>query len=185
MNGSLPIPRTGPGLPFGRDKNESRKFRVSFGYFNTYGSPSEFIVNTDETAVATTTTSTTTTVAPTTTSTTTTAAPTTTSTTTTAAPTVFSVTNSGTGSYVINGSNNPTLNLIRGTTYTFNINAAGHPFWIKTTQTTGQANTYATGITNNGTANGTLTFIVAGNAPSTLYYNCEYHSSMAGIINIT
>jgi hypothetical protein len=140
------------------------------------------------TPAPTTTTTTTTTPAPTTTTTTTTTpAPTTTTTTTTttAAPTSFSVTNSGSGSYVISGSNNPTLNLIRGTTYTFNINTPGHPFWIKTTQTTGQTNAYNTGITNNGAENGSLTFVVANNAPDTLYYNCEFHSSMAGIINIT
>jgi hypothetical protein len=37
IGGSLPVPRT---------SGDSRKFRVSFGYFNTYGSPSEFTVTT-------------------------------------------------------------------------------------------------------------------------------------------
>jgi len=49
-------------------------------------------------------------------------------------PTVFNVTNNGSGNYVINGVSNPTLELVRGQTYTFNVSASGHPFWIKTTQ---------------------------------------------------
>ena len=36
----------------------------------------------------------------------------------------YTVTNSGSSAYVIDGSNNPTLNLLRGFTYTFNINAS-------------------------------------------------------------
>lgn len=39
----------------------------------------------------------------------------------------------------------------------------GHPFLIKTTQITGTANTYSTGVTNNGASNGTLTFVVPTN----------------------
>jgi hypothetical protein len=46
-------------------------------------------------------------------------------------------------------------------------------------------NVYNTGITNNGTATGVLTFSVPSNAPSTLYYVCEFHSSMGGTINIS
>ena len=39
----------------------------------------------------------------------------------------YTVTNNGNSNYVIDGSSNPTLNLLRGFTY-FNINASGHPF---------------------------------------------------------
>ena len=137
-------------------------------------------------APTTTTTTTTTTAAPTTT--TTTAAPTTTTTTTTtttAAPNTFNVTNNGIGNYVINGSSNPTLSITEGQTYTFNINAVGHPFWIKTVSSIGTGNAYNDGVTNNGTDNGTITFVVPYDAPSTLYYNCQYHSAMAGTINVT
>ncbi len=95
------------------------------------------------------------------------------------------MTNSGSGAYVIDGSNNPTLNLLRGFTYTFNINASGHPFYIKTAQTTGTGNQYTTGVTGNGTQSGTLTFAVPYNAPSTLYYICQYHSAMKGTISIS
>ena len=92
----------------------------------------------------------------------------------------------GKGNYMINQDSNPnpTLTLMEGETYTFNINALGHPFWIKTVRSTGTENAYSSGVTNNGIANGTITFTVPYDAPSTLYYNCEVHSSMGGIINI-
>ena len=98
----------------------------------------------------------------------------------------FTVTASGSSSYVINGSNNPTLNLLRGFTYTFNVNAPGHPFWIQTIP--GQrspVNVYSSGITNGGASVGTISFTVPYNAPSILYYVCQFHSSMAGIIRIS
>lgn len=97
----------------------------------------------------------------------------------------YAVTNSGASAYVINSSNNPTLNLKRGWTYTFNVNASGHPFWIKTAAVTGTGSTYSAGVTNNGAAVGTVTFVVPQNAPNTLYYICQFHGSMLGTINIT
>lgn len=97
----------------------------------------------------------------------------------------FTVINSGASAYTINGSNNPTLNLIRGFTYYFNVNATGHPFWIKTAQVTGTGSDYSTGVTNNGTSNGTVTFQIPFDAPSTLYYICQFHASMTGVINIS
>ena len=108
----------------------------------------------------------------------------TTTTTTTEEPTTFNVTNDGSSNYIINGQTDPTLNLTEGQTYTFNINAIGHPFWIKTVSSTGTGNAYSSGVTNNGTDNGTITFVVPYDAPSTLYYNCQFHSSMAGTINV-
>jgi len=99
-------------------------------------------------------------------------------------PTVFNVSNNGSGNYVINGESNPTLTLAAGTTYTFNIRASGHPFWIKTVSSTGTGNSYNNGVTNNGTDNGTITFTVPYNAPASLYYNCQYHSGMAGGISV-
>ena len=98
----------------------------------------------------------------------------------------FTVTNNGSSDYVIDGSNDPTINLLQGFTYTFNVNASGHPFWIQTSSGAYNAsNIYSTGVTNNGTDNGTITFAVPYNAPSTLYYVCQYHSGMAGSINIS
>jgi plastocyanin len=97
----------------------------------------------------------------------------------------FAVTNSGSSAYVINGVNNPTLNLVRGVTYTFNVNAATHPFWIKTAQATGTGSAYSTGVTNNGDDVGTITFAVPLDAPSTLYYICQIHSGMVGTLSIS
>ena len=97
----------------------------------------------------------------------------------------YTVTNNGSSNYVIGGNSNPTLNLLRGYTYTFIINASGHPFWIKTALTTGTGNAFNTGVTNNGTDVGTITFVVPNNAPDILYYVCQYHSSMQGQINIS
>lgn len=98
---------------------------------------------------------------------------------------IFNVVNSGASSYLINGVSNPTLSLTRGQEYIFNINSIGHPFWIKTSQTTGTSNSYDTGVSNNGTSSGQITFIVPCDAPSTLYYICQFHGSMSGVINIT
>jgi len=102
-----------------------------------------------------------------------------------AVPNTYTVTNNLSSTYVINGSSNPNLNLVEGQTYSFSVNASGHPFYIKTANSVGTGNAYNTGVTNNGTANGTITFVVPYDAPSTLYYNCQFHSSMAGTINIT
>mgnify|MGYP001494585114 CR=1 FL=1 len=98
---------------------------------------------------------------------------------------VYTVTNNGSSDYVIDGANDPTLYLMRGFTYKFNVNASGHPFYIKTALVTGVGNQYTTGVTNNGTESGTITFAVPYNAPSTLYYICQYHGGMNGTINIS
>lgn len=102
---------------------------------------------------------------------------------------VFSVVNSGASSYNFTGTtsgSNPTLNLVRGGTYTFDVVATGHPFWIQTSSGGYNAgNVYNTGITNNGIASGSITFVVPQSAPNTLYYYCQFHSSMGGTINIT
>jgi len=100
----------------------------------------------------------------------------------------YTITNNGATSYTINGNTNPTLYLIRGNRYVFNISASGHPFRIQTSVNTGgyiSGNQYTTGVTNPGTAVGTLTWEVPLNAPSTLYYVCEFHSIMGGQIVIT
>jgi hypothetical protein len=98
----------------------------------------------------------------------------------------FTVTNSGTGSYVVSEVNNPTFNLIKGNTYTFIINAVGHPFWIQSASGAySSGDVYSTGTTNLGTDNGTITWTIPLDAPNTLYYACQFHSSMQGTINLT
>jgi hypothetical protein len=96
----------------------------------------------------------------------------------------YEVGHTAAGSYRLNGYANPTITVVRGQTYTFDINASGHPFLIKTTQTNGTGDAYNTGVTNNGEDVGTITWTVDIDAPATLYYNCQYHSAMRGTINI-
>ncbi|AFU68595.1 hypothetical protein P700755_001745 [Psychroflexus torquis ATCC 700755] len=101
----------------------------------------------------------------------------------------YDVTNSGASAYIFNGeglsdSNNPDFTFKRGGTYTFNVTVPGHPFYINSVRGTGTANTYNSGVTNNGAVSGTITFTVPTDAPDTLYYNCEFHSSMTGMITI-
>ena len=87
---------------------------------------------------------------------------------------------------------NPILTLYRGNTYKFSVNAKGHPFWIMTepykskVSVDGSTSTiYDTGVTNNGTDYGTVTFTVpTTGAPNTLYYQCGNHDAMYGILQI-
>jgi Ca2+-binding EF-hand superfamily protein len=87
-----------------------------------------------------------------------------------------------------NDSSNPVLTFTRGSTYNLTINAEGHPFYIQTTPDNGEdyqtANNYNDGISNIGSQNGVITFIVPDNAPDTLYYRCGIHSGMGNTINI-
>jgi hypothetical protein len=85
----------------------------------------------------------------------------------------------------INGQLSPTLTLTRGQTYTFEIQAPGHPFDIKTAQVTGTADQFVTGVTGEGTTSGTLTFVVPTD-PTTppLFYQCEVHITMTGVIQL-
>ncbi|MGB6035688.1 MAG: hypothetical protein WBG42_05435 [Cryomorphaceae bacterium] len=99
---------------------------------------------------------------------------------------VFEITNVGAAAYLFDFTDvqNPELELTRGLTYEFNVNSPGHPFLLKTVNSTGTANTFDTGVTNNGTANGTIVFTVPDNAPDILFYNCELHAGMNGRIRI-
>jgi hypothetical protein len=102
-------------------------------------------------------------------------------------PTQFSVTNSGSGAYIIDGQSNPTLTLVRGQTYVFDVNASGHPFWVQTSSGAYNSQNVLTtsdGIEGNGTSVGTITWTVSQSAPNTLYYVCQFHPAMQGTINI-
>ena len=99
------------------------------------------------------------------------------------------VTHSGASAYTLSGTdvngsvsgNNATITIKAYDTITLNVNANGHPFYIKTVAGTGSSN-LASGVTNNGAQVGTITFkpTIAG----TYYYNCEYHGSMQGTITV-
>ena len=79
---------------------------------------------------------------------------------------------------------NPDLYLERGRNYRFNVNASGHPFWLKTAPVTGIGTTFNDGVTNNGAAVGIITFKVPFNAPNTLYYQCQNHAAMNGHVYV-
>ena len=107
----------------------------------------------------------------------------------------FTVGNSGASHYVFTGSdsttshsnaNDPTITCDVGDTLVFNVNASGHPFYVKTSASTGTGNQVTTGtITNNGAAVGTVTWDTTGVTAGTYYYICQFHGGMVGSIVIS
>ena len=75
--------------------------------------------------------------------------------------------------------NDPTITIALGDTLTFNVNAGGHPFYLKTQAGTGTAN-QVSGATNQGTENGIVTWTPT--ATGTYYYICSLHGAMSGTI---
>jgi len=96
----------------------------------------------------------------------------------------LTVTNSGMTAYVIDGMSNPSFTFCRGMTYTFAVNTPGHPFYIKTVQSTGTDNAYSSSVTGNGATSGNVVFVVPADAPATLFYDCSIHAAMTGTIHI-
>ena len=105
----------------------------------------------------------------------------------------YTVTNNSAGAYTFSGSakgDNPNIGPIyRGGTYTFNVSATGHPFYLTTDNGTnfsaGQYfGEYTTGVTGSRSDSGSVTFTVPANAPDTLYYQCGNHSAMRGEITV-
>ena len=104
--------------------------------------------------------------------------------------TQFDVQNSGSGAYQFNATGigftqntlNPPLYLNRGQHYQFNVNASGHPFYIKDGLGSGLTGKYDDGVVNNGAEVGIVTFKVPFDSPNTLYYQCSNHAAMAGKI---
>jgi len=99
-------------------------------------------------------------------------------------PGTLQVTASGTTAYVIDGNPNPDLTFCRGSTYVFALDAAGHPFYIKTVQGAGAGDAYNSGVATNGMDVGNVTFAVPSDAPATLFYDCSLHPPMTGTIHI-
>jgi hypothetical protein len=101
-----------------------------------------------------------------------------------AAQTTFTVTGVCCVSYDIDGQPDPTLTVVRGQTYNFNLVACDfHPFRIQSTQ--GFRKTLYSNVTNNVGTGGTVTLTVPVDEPaSTLYYQCDNHLQMNGVINV-
>jgi plastocyanin len=102
----------------------------------------------------------------------------------------ITVTNVSSLSYSMSGSDrngsivvtNPSLTFKKGDVIDFVLNAAGHPFWVKTVNGTGTANG-ASGVYNPGLDVGTVRWTIG--STGTFYYNCQFHSAMAGTITVT
>ena len=80
---------------------------------------------------------------------------------------------------------NPTLTLLRGQTYKFDINCPGQPLSIKTLRTAGAQDRYQTiDFDQFAVENGTLTITVPYDAPDVLYYVSEANVDVGGVIHI-
>jgi len=96
---------------------------------------------------------------------------------------IVGVTAVNASNYILSGAfagNDPAINVSLGDTLTFNVNSPGHPFLIKTTATTGTANSVA--VSNNGTSSGIISW--APSSAGTYYYICEFHAGMVGTITV-
>lgn len=80
---------------------------------------------------------------------------------------------------------NPNITLQRGFKYIFNVDAAGYPFYIKTSPSADINNVYNSGVTTNGTDIGEITFVVPQDAPDVLYYSSSTVTTMSGVIHTT
>jgi len=77
----------------------------------------------------------------------------------------------------------PTIYLVRGQQYEFDLNVSGHPFLIRVSNGGSQYTDGVTTVGNNQT--GKIRFDVPMDAPSELFYQCQYHSGMFGKFEIT
>jgi len=109
------------------------------------------------------------------------------------APAVAYTVASGSGVYTFSGTrtgNNPEIGPLRkGGTYTFNLTASGHPFYLTTDNGTNYVSgaytgEYTSGVTGSRNQTGSLVFTVPADAPDILYYQCGLHSAMRGTIVI-
>ena len=82
---------------------------------------------------------------------------------------------------------NVDISIRKGDELQLNMNAAGHNMWISDRQGTGQptAGEIPYGVVNNGTFNSVIAWDTTNVTPGTYYYNCEFHGSMFGKINVT
>jgi hypothetical protein len=94
----------------------------------------------------------------------------------------YQIFNSGTGGYIVNGVLNGPITLTPGKPARISIQAPGHPLWFQTSYGAyDQANVYDTGIEGSGTQTGQIVILLPLNAPQ-LYYACQFHESMKGVV---
>jgi hypothetical protein len=76
---------------------------------------------------------------------------------------------------------NSTIGARVGDTLRFEVSASGHPFWIKTTPTTG-AGSGITGVTNNGDDEGIVVWDTSAQTAGTFYYVSQNSTTLSGEI---
>lgn len=87
--------------------------------------------------------------------------------------------------FVVNGVQGRTLVLVRGKTYTFNIDAGVmHDFYLSTNPVGWGTGTLTEGVEGNFTYKGVVTFKPAAETPDVIYYQCRNHKFMGGQIHI-
>jgi hypothetical protein len=80
---------------------------------------------------------------------------------------------------------NPVLKLYKGQTYTFEINSPGNAFSFKLSRTTGKVDRYLnSGIDTYAVQKGTITWTIANDAPTMIYYQSENDINLGGVIEI-
>ena len=90
--------------------------------------------------------------------------------------------------YFINGIEAPTLEVERGLSYQFEFNTVGHPFWIQYTDNANQyssIDSYSQGMTGTAMETGTMVWTVEEDTPDVLYYRCQLHAGMGGMITVS
>ena len=101
----------------------------------------------------------------------------------------INVTASSNSDYTLAGSdrngtvtgNDPSITINVGDEVNFIVNAASHPFYIKTAQGTGTDN-QVSNVTNNGATSGVVNWTPT--AAGTYYYQCSAHNGMYGTITV-
>jgi surface protein len=101
----------------------------------------------------------------------------------------INVTASSNSDYTLAGSdrngavsgNDPSITINVGDEVNFIVNAASHPFYIKTVQGTGTDN-QVSNVTNNGATSGVVNWTPT--AAGTYYYQCSVHNGMHGTITV-
>ena len=89
------------------------------------------------------------------------------------------------GGYLIGGVKNPDIVVRRGSAYIFDLQIPGHPFHL---QTSGpgfsSANRFSPGFSGSGKTSGRFVWTVPASAPDQLYYQCQFHRAMHGLITV-
>lgn len=88
--------------------------------------------------------------------------------------------------YVINGQQTPTITLVRGQTYTFNLDRSvnEHPFYLTTNSVGGAANQPDNGAITLPQNSGSFTFTPDSDTLSSFYYQCNIHNNMGYVVNV-